>query len=335
MSSRASVLIVVLWSLCLLAVFAVILGQTVRQKLALVGRIEERTKLHYIAEAGAKKAIAQLRTQEQKGYDSFGDSWADNSAIFADINVGDGDACVSYDYFDDLSKAWQTKYGLVDEERKINLNLAAQDVLERLFRIVLAMDETHAQELAFAVIDWRDEDSVSFSPSDSTEDFYYTGLAYPYEAKDAKFEVFEELLLLKGMNERMLQVLKDYVTVYGNGKVNINTASYSVLVALGLSDDIAKMIIAFRCGEDGEAGTADDSVFDANANIVPLLSQAFRMNASQVASLSNIAAGSLTTSSSNFTVKSKAKLFNSRAAYEVTCVVNREGKIFYWQENYN
>jgi type II secretory pathway component PulK len=318
--------------LCLLSTFAVVLGYGVRQKLGLVNTLEVRDKLHYVAKAGVKKAIAELKNTSVKTYDTFRDEWSNNPAAFSNISVGDGQASVSYEYFDDNAKAARTLYGLIDEERKININKADPQTLERLFRIVLKMEEPEAQELSASIVDWRDSDEGSANASTGAEDSYYMNLQYPYEAKDADFEVLEELLLVKGMNDNVFEKVKDYITVYGDGKVNINTASASVLAALGLSDDILDKLLSYRSGEDKELGTPDDNVFDTSSNIVPVLSQAFHLSDSQVAQLSSVAAKSLGTSSSNFMIKSIGRLLNRKAALEVTCVTDRQGKILYWQE---
>ena len=329
--SKASILIIVLWVLCLLSTFAVISGYGARQKLSLVGRLEERDKLRYIAEAGAKKALAELKNEPLKSYDAFRDRWSNNPAAFANIAVADGWATVSYEYFDGAAKAARIQYGLIDEERKININKAEPEILERLFRIVLAIDEQAAKELAAAIVDWRDSDGKSADTASNAEDSYYMNLEYSYEAKDADFEVLEEVLLVKGMDSSLFQKLKDYLTIYGDGKVNINTASATVLLALGLSDELADKILSYRSGEDRELGTADDNVFDSGFNIVPLLSQAFHFSDSQVAQLSSVAAKSLGVCSSNFVIRSAGRLPPRKAASEVTCVADRQGKILYWQ----
>jgi type II secretory pathway component PulK len=329
---KASILIIVLWVLCLLSTFAVVLGYGVRQKLSLVSRLEERDKLHYIAEAGVKKAIAELKNEPLKSYDAFRDTWGNNPAAFSNIAVGDAEAIVSYEYFDDAAKVARIQYGLIDEERKININKVEPEILERLFRIVLKMEEQGAKELAAAIVDWRDSDDESTNALSSTEDSYYMNLGHAYEAKDADFQAIEEILLVKGMDDSLFQKAKDYLTIYGDGKVNINTASAAVLLALGLSDDLVDKILSYRSGEDNELGTSDDKVFDTSSNIVPLLSQSFHFSDSQIAQLSLVAAKSLGTSSSNFMIKSTGRLLNRKAVSEVTCVADRQDKILYWQE---
>lgn len=309
-----------------------ITSRGLRQRLSLISKLEQRDNLHYIAEAGAKIAISHLKEMEPGSFDSFTEPWANNPESFSNIPVGSGFASISYDFFCEISQTTQVKYGLVDEQRKINLNTADAHVLERLFRIILGFDEAKAQELAACVIDWRDKDSESSAPSGSSEDFYYNTLEYPYEAKDANFEALEELLLVKGMDQAAFNKLRDQVTVFGDGRVNINTASADVLMALGLSSDLAQMTILLRAGEDLEIGTPDDHVFETVSDIVPSLSQRAGLPPSDIEQLSSIVNSSLKTNSDNFTIKSRATLPGRKAASEVTSVVDRQGKVFYWQE---
>lgn len=171
--TKASILILALWSLCLLATFAVILGFEVQQKLTLVNRLDERDRLHFIAEAGIKKAISQIKEEPEKDYDVLKDDWSNNSIVFKEIDIGDGRYSISYDYINEHTGLTESWYGLIDEERKININKANQPILERLFRIALDFNETQAQELAAAIVDWRDSDSELSIPLGSAEDSDY------------------------------------------------------------------------------------------------------------------------------------------------------------------
>jgi type II secretory pathway component PulK len=310
---KGSILIVALWSLCLLSAFAVILNYQIRQALVLANRFDQRDKLCLIAEAGLAKAIMELKSDPEKTYDSLLDSWSNNPSAFGNIQVGDGEFSLTYSYWDRKSKVLATGYGCVDEERKININKAEFKVLERLFKIVLSSDEVLAKELASCILDWRDADSELSAPAGGAEDSYYNNLPFPYAAKNSEFEVLDELLLVKGFSDNVFEKIKDYVTIYGEGRVNINTASEAVLFALGLDEDIAAKIILYRAGKDGVEGNLDDNVFVSNSEIVPRLAQAYSFSASAVEQLNGVAALFLAVSSNNFLIKTTAKLQIGRA----------------------
>jgi general secretion pathway protein K len=205
-------------------------------------------------------------------------------------------------------------------------------IMERLFKVVLEFGEIEAQELAACIVDWRDSDSELSIPLGSAEDYDYRNLSYPYEAKDAEFEVLEELLLVKGMSEDILGKIRDYISIYGEGRVNVNTAPGEIFLALGLDEDLTDKLVTFRQGEDGVLGTDDDNIFQTTSEIVPRLSQEYSLSISEVAQLSAVVSESLTTSSSNFLARSVAKLNNRENTTEIISVFDRNGKILYWQE---
>jgi DNA uptake protein ComE-like DNA-binding protein len=147
-----------------------------------------------------------------------------------------------------------------DEESKININTAPSDILAR-------MPGLSGQQ---AIID-----SIAA----------------------ASFSLKEELLLIEGVTEEIYGQLKDLVTTYGAGSVNINTASGDALAVLGMDDDLIDKIRQCRAGNDTEEMTEDDKVFSSSAEILPLL-EPYSLNPAQRAFLEGlISFGRLGTSS--------------------------------------
>ena len=342
---KGTVLVIVLWTLCLLTTFAVSLGFGVRQKIIMVGRLDARDRLHFIAEAGIKRAILELKKKDRtSGFDALKDYWSNNIGIFKEIQVGAGRFTVGYDYLDTESGEYQVRYGIIDEERKININKAQRSVIERLFRIV-GLSEMKAQNLSASIVDWRDKDSELSIPLGSAEDRYYRNLRDPYEAKDADFEVLDELLLVRGMTGEIFDEIKGFITIYGEGKVNINTASEDVLLSLGLHASVVNKILSFRYGQDMIEASADDNVFNSVSGITARLSQLYLLSAGEVANLSNlVSAKKVTVKSNNFMIKSIAKLDKKETFLKIVCVfenfsegsdesgLNEDEKIRYWRE---
>jgi len=329
--NSGSVLLLALWSLCLLTVFAIYLGYSVRQKILLIDIINSRDSLHFIAEAGVKKAIAELNKKEPSEYDALNEAWSNNPDIFKEINIGLGMFSVGYNYLDYQSGNQQTRYGLVDEERKLNLNKAELNEIQRLIMIATGFEEAEAQSLAASIVDWRDKDDKLSVPLGSAEDRYYRNLPNPYEAKDAEFEVFDELLMVRWMDQEVLDKLKDYITIYGNGTININTAPLQVLLALNLGNVLVDKIISFRNGEDEIEATSDDNIFTSPVDIITQLNQFSSLSPGETAILSNlISTGKISTSSKNFMIKSVAQL--GKRELQVICIVNREARLLSWKE---
>lgn len=188
------------------------------------------------------------------------------------------------------------------------INQANQEVLERFFKVAIALDEREARELAGSIIDWRDSDNELSILAGSAEDNYYQNLLPPYESKDSEYEILEEILLVKGMGRDIFGKIKNYVIIYGNGKININIASRVVLLALGLTQDLADKILSFRASADAITGTFDDNVFETPSNIVLNLSQFCHLSDSEKLELSLICGQYLVTNSNNFMARCIATL---------------------------
>jgi len=329
---QGSTLIIALWSLFLLTTFAIQLGVIVRQKLTLVHRLDNRDNRYLIAEAGVKQAIVQLRQEDDLfAADFLGERWSDRPGTFEKVPVGKGYFTVSYHHRD--GEHSRVMYGLQDEEGKINLNKADVDVIIRLLEMAAGLTRWEAEELAYCIVDWRDKDSFFQHPQFGAEDSDYKAMRNSYESKDSDYEVIEELLLVNKMDQEVFDKLKHFVTIYGEGKVNINTASKEVLLALGLTDRAVEDILLFRKGGDMIAGTGDDDIFLQSTTIVPRLSQVFDLGLSDVSALSNlIAAGKFVTKSENFMIRSVSELNGLEGQTTIVAVADRMGQIKYWRE---
>jgi general secretion pathway protein K len=329
---QASILALSLWSICLLSVLAVILNSIARQKILLIQRLDIKDRLSLVAEAGVKRAIVELAKQGQVTYYTLKDPSSDNIGVFKDAGLGNAVFNVSYNISEQPGLS-SIRWGFIDEERKVNINLAGLSVLKRLFQIAAYVDEIQAQDLASAIVDWRDSDDMLSSASGGAEGPYYRNLNYPYEAKNAEFEVLDELLLVKGMSEEIFEKIKDYITIYGEGKININTASRTVLLAWGLNAETVDKILMFRNGRDGLEATADDNIFDIPSNIAALVNQYYHLDEAEKAQLSSAQESFLVTNSYFFLIKSSATLNNRKEKAEVISIVDMDGKILYWNQS--
>src|SRR3990167_9534398 len=121
-SRKGMVLIMALWSLGVLAVFAIGLGAKTRQEIILASRLEDRARLYYAAEAGIKKTVALLKMESKGAQHLLKTMLFDNPTLFQEKTVGRLVFDVMYREYDGPGQA----YGIVDEERKININKADQ-----------------------------------------------------------------------------------------------------------------------------------------------------------------------------------------------------------------
>ncbi len=330
MKRKGSIFIVTLWAICLLTIFAVCLNDGARQKILIVKRLEERNKLRSIADAGIKKTIAGFLNYPNRVKDMY---LSNDAQGFKNVRVGEGTFSICYEYIDEMSGSKKITYGVVDEEQKININKVDQMILRRLFRNALGLDDIQSQNLAASIVDWRDSDSELSIPFGSAEDSEYSFLKYSYEAKDFQFEVLEEMLLVKGMTREMFEKMKRYITIYGEGKININTAKRNVLLAFGLDKKIVDNIISFRAGSDGIEGTSDDNVFYSTSGVINSLNQYADLGEAETAQMNKFIDNHAVDESNYFTIRSVAKLENKKNELEIISVVDINGNILYWKES--
>lgn len=319
---QGSMLVLALWSLSLLALFSLSLGFGVRQKAMLLSRLSTLDALYPIAYSGVEQAKSLVRSDANFDVDTLTDAWAAQRARFQRIALHGGTFSL---VTDGLSP-------VVDEERKVNLNHTSVEIVSRLLQRVSGLDRDESDELVYNLLDWMDSDSFFGHPDYGAEDSYYENLRKPYSAKDAPYEVLDELLLVKGMTPEIFTRIKPFITVYGSGQVNLNTAGREVLAALGFSPLGVETIAKYRAGADGEDGTSDDRLF-ANvgsvANDISVIGGT-PLDASQVVLLSGLVmAGRVGVVSSAFQVTSLGVLDKNGASVEVEAVFNRTSQVLY------
>ncbi|UCE98802.1 MAG: general secretion pathway protein GspK [Planctomycetota bacterium] len=153
------------------------------------------------------------------------------------------------------------------ENSKLNVNLLTdkndkpdRTAIEQLLRLIDLLNQKQIEHphigygIVPAIIDWTDaDDQVAHlhyikDKNLGAESAYYQKLSEPYNCSNASFKTTEELLLIKGLTPDVFQRIYDYVTVYGDGKININSASKLVIESLSQKMDpaLAKIIIDQR-----------------------------------------------------------------------------------------
>ncbi len=98
---------------------------------------------------------------------------------------------------------------------------------ERFIRLGEELALNNPEGLANALIDWLDPDHES-EPG-GAEDMDYLAQNPAYEATDGPLTSIDELLLIKGFDRETVTRLKPFVSCYGSGHLNVNTAPPEVL----------------------------------------------------------------------------------------------------------
>jgi len=329
---QGSILIAVLWSLFFLATLAVAITMLIAPQLGLAQRLRDRAVLRYLAQAGMQRAILELKLDETPDVDALNEPWSRNEEAFKEIELSDGEYfSVGYSLPDPAGEEEEKHYGLIDEERKININAAPAEVLARFFEIVGGTSLQDAADIGDAIIDWRDADDEPLT--NGAEDAYYEGLPEGYPCKNGRFDVLEELLLVKGITPAVFAKVKDRLTVFGSGPINVNTADGLVLQSLGVSRELAEKIVSFRAGGDGNEGTEDDNIFEDAGAIYVALSQKEALSGKDGEDLEAvIAAGFLSVRSENFLGETVGAFRDQEGAVRIVFVINRNAQIRYWRE---
>lgn len=265
---RGTILIVTTWILAILTLFAVGIGFRVGLELKLTGYKLDRLKARYIAKAGIRMAVIEKWKEyvegKSLGVDAFSEPWANNVEYFKEAAFGEGAFTLSYKPGEhDRSEKEITLYGIEDETSKININ--STKALGALKNMLLQYDIEleEVENIIASIEDWRDEDDIP-KTAGGAEDSYYQTLDTPYISSGRDFLIEEELLLVRGVTEALFfDKLKNHITVYGDGKININTAGEKVLSAVfGIGyPELTQKILDYRRGVDGKAGTDDDRWF--------------------------------------------------------------------------
>ncbi|OGX44953.1 MAG: hypothetical protein A3G38_01750 [Omnitrophica WOR_2 bacterium RIFCSPLOWO2_12_FULL_51_8] len=322
----------------LLSMFAVGLGRRAAINLKLARYQRDSLKARYLALAGVNlaaeviKGIPQDRVYLTQTWSTGLDK--DNKEIFKNIKLEENssDACNISPYsYDD-----KHEYYLRDEERKINLNYAAENELAKLAAYMdPRVNSVDARQIAKDIRVWRGDTDPNLNPEDEKyKDF-----------KKSHFKVNAELLtVLKyfyaakggGYQELAYDAYEnsgDLATVYGGGKVNINTV------------DEKALDILLSCGAEQATGA---SLQDAQGLLEKIMDYRSKGGTFTDINLKDILAKpsdpqiniidviktKIDIKSDNFRLISEGITAHSGTSRRIECVINRSGlKIAYWHEN--
>ena len=187
-------------------------------------------------------------------------------------------------------------YTIIDEAGKININSAANQVLT----LLPGIDEELAEEIN--------------------------------QSELLPFTLKEEVLLVEGVEEENYLEFKDFITVYTDGKININTVGSQVLSALGLDSDLVSKVEAFRKGEDNEEATEDDEIFENTGEILNKLREfAFLSGEQEAQLLTLISQEAFCVEAKVISLDIQTKISN-RTAMDFKIVLDDQWKIKEWRE---
>lgn len=216
------------------------------------------SQLTAIADSGIRIALAVLESDPAE-VDSLHDGWAalDQEPFRELFPAGTLKLRV-----DDLSGRLPINT-IVQREGQGGKNEAVAQILARLLRsgaFPSVEDDTMAEEIVDAIVDWIDEDDKE---SDfGAENSYYQSLSKPYTCKNRPLDYIEELLLVRGITPELLfgsgknPGLAEFLTVFAteDGKINLNTAAPLLIRCLDplVDDNLAQDLVDYRKGKENK-----------------------------------------------------------------------------------
>jgi type II secretory pathway component PulK len=307
---KSQVVIISLWILVILTILAISVAHRVAMALRLSRYQRDKIRALYLAKAGINRAIAELeKDKDNNNYDALNEKWADNKDTFEKIllnNNPDEFATVSYTVEENGKE--ETQFGMIDEERKININEADSGLL---LTLLSKIGVSNSSEIANNICAWR-----------GGKDF--TNIA--------------ELILVKGLRDIDLGIyekLKNLITVWGSGKVNINTADRYVLEIL--MEYCRKQLQNQNISENNPGDLAERVIqlrpFDSIGDLQTKLTNQGSLDSSQINILNELYKV-IDFKSACFYIRSNGKIGNSNLGSKIYCIFDRDKKnITYWHES--
>jgi len=273
MSKKGSVMMIGLWVMAILVVFAVGLGSRAAINLRLSRYQRDSLKSYYLAKAGVNKAVTVLDADtKSNGFDTLKESWStgkDETAgkfILKDIELKEKSKETFTVGYSDKDGVYHC---ITDEESRLNINGVSEELGKQQFiELLKAKDfaEDKATALAGLVKEW-----VTPVTDPSPEEGVILKKNF-FKVREELVPVLEDFLQKQGSTDPakeaqvIYEKIKDLIAVNAESKVNINTAPEYVLraivsavsVQVGSTAQDAEILIKLVLGSRGSfTGQAD------------------------------------------------------------------------------
>lgn len=246
-NEKGIALILVLLTVSVIVVLTLQLNVSSRAQVHEAANLSDGIRVLYIAKSGVFAGMGLL-SEDRGDADTLNEAWARTEGLREQ----------SKDYFD----GGHLELIIEDESGKININRLVQGnefnpgvkgALSRLLsQPAFKLQGQEVEDILNAIKDWIDPDSVV--TANGAENAYYQGLGKSTTVRNGPMESIDELLLVRGISAELYRGtperpgLARFLTVYGEGSVNINTAPKEVLRALApsITEDAANRMDDYR-----------------------------------------------------------------------------------------
>ncbi len=279
---EGAALMVALWTVLLLSLLIGSLAYEMRVEAQLTSYARKRLRAQAAALGGVEYAKFMLAKSFETSAFEETDEEKESFRIMTK-NLERGIGVQSLDVQMGESKA---VVSILPESGRRNVNLLQDEDWEELLDQSGVPEELWA-ELIDCFMDWVDADELHRLNGAEADDPFYKERGY--EPKNAPLDMVAELRMVKGFTAEIvdggpsadprgepLRGIAHLLTTFGDGKVNINTASREVLMTLSagngrmLDEWMVEDVLRHRLGDDGLPNTEDDGF----KNVAEVIAQA-------------------------------------------------------------
>ena len=267
---NGAALIVALWTILLLSLLIGSLAYEMHVEAGITSHSRKLVKARAAAAGGVEYAKFLLAQSFETSVFEEDDEEHESLRVMA-LNLEKGIGATSVEVTMDESTA---TVDILPESGRRNVNKLEDEDWEELLD-QCGVPEEKWPDLIDCFMDWIDEGDAHRLNGAEEDDAYYKEKGYV--PKNAPLDTVDELLLVKGFTPEIvyggpppdpkaepLRGIAHLLTTFGDGKVNVNTASREVLLTLTsvngkmLDDWVVDDILKYRLGDDGEPNTEDD-----------------------------------------------------------------------------
>ncbi len=220
-NQRGVALIIVILMISIIVALTIQMNRDMRAEIYEAANLRDEIALRYVGES-AVNAAAALLLADTNHFDSLSEDWA-NTEMFS---------LKSEEYFDDAS----FRLSIEDEKGKVPINMLAggkaqsATIREVTLRLLtggyFGLEHDSAEEIVDCIKDYIDADTQTSEKGNEES------------VKNAPLDCIEELLMIRGITRELFYGsdrffgLARCLTVFGEARININTAPKPVLRAL-------------------------------------------------------------------------------------------------------
>jgi general secretion pathway protein K len=235
----------VLWLTVVVGAVAAAAATTMRAEMNAVSNLRAQAVGRYAAESGI--AVASARIDSLLASANTAEAWTD---LFQqlDARLAIQETAIGPARF---------AVAVTDVSARLDVNRAPEGMLRRLLAQFAGQRE--AERAAAAIQDWRDRDDARRTSGAEIDDYVRAGSTFV--PTNRPIRRLDELARIIGVGDSLAAAVVPYLTVHGDGRVNINTAAEPILAALpGMTPAAARTLVSRR--EAGEVFTSYEPVME-------------------------------------------------------------------------